>query len=268
MSILICPLFSGSTGNACFVATEHTRVLVDAGVTASHLAAALDAVGCEPGSLDGILVTHEHVDHIRGLGVMARKYGAKIYANALTWTAIDLWKKAGVIPERYRITYDSGHDFALGDLWITPLGISHDAADPAGYILDQGSHRVGIATDTGYMPRDVLEKLGSAEAVLLEANHDEEMLKNNPDYPARLKQRILGRKGHLSNPAAAEAAVELVRMGVSRLALGHLSQHNNTPELAFDTVAERLALAGARPGRDVEMALTWPDRPGRPWTLG
>ena len=128
-------------------------------------------------------------------------------------------------------------------------------------------HRVGIATDTGVLPQAVLNALATAEAVLLEANHDEELVKCNPQYPAQLKRRILGKKGHLSNAAAGQAAVELTRRGVPRLALGHLSQHNNTPELAFDTVAEALVQADIRPGRDLEMALTWPDRIGRVWAL-
>lgn len=267
MGMVFCPLFSGSTGNACFVATENTRVLVDAGITASTLVKALDQVGCDPHHLDGILVTHEHIDHIKGIGVLARRYGIRIYANELTWIAMDVSGKLGTIPDRCRVVYESGRDFALGDMRITPLPISHDAADPAGYLLDQGMHRVGIATDTGVLPKAVLDALSSCEIVLLESNHDEELLERNPRYPVQLKRRILGKKGHLSNASAGEAAVELTRMGVPRIALGHLSQHNNTPELAFDTVAEALLAADIRPGRDLEMALTWPDRIGRVWVL-
>lgn len=267
MTMVFCPLFSGSTGNACFVATAGTRILVDAGVTASQLCRGLEQVGCAPGDLDGILITHEHIDHIKGVGVMARRYGVRIYANELTWIAMGVSGKLGTIPDRCRIQYESGRDFALGDLRVTPLPISHDAADPSGYLLDQGMHRVGIATDTGVLPQAVLNALATAEAVLLEANHDEELVMCNPQYPAQLKRRILGKKGHLSNAAAGQAAVELTRLGVPRLALGHLSQHNNTPELAFDTVAEALVQADIRPGRDLEMALTWPDRIGRVWAL-
>ena len=267
MGMVFCPLFSGSTGNACFVATENTRVLVDAGVTASALVKALDQVGCDPHQLDGILVTHEHIDHIKGIGVMARRYGVRIYANELTWIAMDVCGKLGTIPDRCRVVYESGRDFALGDMRISPLPISHDAADPAGYLLDQGMNRIGIATDTGVLPKAVLEGLSGCQIVLLESNHDEDLLERNPRYPAQLKRRILSKKGHLSNAAAGAAAVELTRMGVPRIALGHLSQHNNTPELAFDTVVETLLKADIRPGRDLEMALTWPDRIGKVWVL-
>ena len=267
MSLIFCPLFSGSTGNAAFVATEHTRLLVDAGVTSAQLVRALEAVGCSLGELDGILVTHEHIDHMKGLGVLARRHGIRIYANPLTWIAMEVSGKLGDIPQRCRVTYESGKDFALGDLRIAPLPTSHDAADPSGYLLEGGGRRVAVATDTGVVPRPLMEALTGADAVLLEANHDEGMLAMNPNYPARLKERILGKKGHLSNRTAGETAAELVRRGVPRIALGHLSQHNNTPELAFDTVSELLLAADIRPGRDVELALTWPDRLGHPWVL-
>jgi phosphoribosyl 1,2-cyclic phosphodiesterase len=265
--MVFCPLFSGSTGNASFVATAQTRILVDAGVSATRLAWALQQAGCDPSTLDGILVTHEHIDHIKGVGMMARKYGIRIYANELTWIAMGLTGRLGNIPDRCRVVYESGRDFALGDLRVMPLPISHDAADPSGYVLDQGMYRVGIATDTGIMPKKVLEELCAAQIVLLESNHDEDLLRENPAYPAQLKKRILGKKGHLSNISAGDAACELVRSGVSRLVLGHLSQHNNTPELAFDTVMDALLAAEIRPGRDVELALAWPDRIGTVWAV-
>jgi len=267
MNLVFCPLFSGSTGNACFVASRNTRLLVDAGLTAQALTRALGELDCAPDEINGIVITHEHIDHIKSVGVMARRYGIPVYANEATWIAMSLTGKLGDIPPRCRITYQRSMDFMLGDVHVAPVPISHDAADPSGYILSCGMSAVGVVTDTGMARPELLERYMGLDAVLLESNHDVEMLKDNPQYPAALKERILGKKGHLSNEAAGEAACVLARSGVKRIALGHLSQHNNTPELAFDTVGEALSNAGFNPGADMELAMTWPDRMGRIWSV-
>lgn len=262
----IVSLFSGSSGNATLVASSRTGVLVDAGVAASRIAASLDALGIDIGKLRGALITHEHIDHIRAVGVLARRYDLPLYANASTWAAIDGLGCAGKIPQRNRIVIETGRDFFIGDLCISSFPISHDSAEPVGYVLWGEGKQAAIATDMGHMTDAVLSRLRDSDAVLLESNHDVDMLKNGR-YPAALKRRILGRRGHLSNAAAASSLPGLLACGVRRVALCHISRDNNTPEAAWQAASDALEAAGARIGRDIDVSLTWHDRIGADWTL-
>lgn len=265
MEMTFCPLFSGSSGNALFVQAGRTRVLIDAGKPGKTITEALDLIGVEPQSLDAILITHEHSDHIAGAGVMARRYRLPVYATTDTWAAMD--KKVGAIPPDLRRTFDKKQDFYLGDLGVVPFAIPHDAADPVGYRLWCGGVSISTATDLGHFSKTVGQAIAGSSLVLLESNHDPDMLMRNPHYSAHLKQRILSNRGHLSNEACANALLQLVESGVRNIILGHLSGENNLPELALSTSENRAEEAGLRLGKDLSLDLAWRDRVGSVYTL-
>jgi phosphoribosyl 1,2-cyclic phosphodiesterase len=259
-------LFSGSTGNCSLVATQSTRLLVDAGVGAVQIRRTLEDADISLSAIDGILLTHEHIDHIRAVGVLTRRWQIPVYANMGTWRAILAQNRLGDIPADCRVVFDTGQDFYIGDIGIRSFPICHDTAEPVGFSLCSDGRQVCVATDLGTITEPVMAAMRGADAVLLEANHDVDMLKNGP-YPAVLKRRILGDHGHLSNICAGNAVLQLLKSGVRRVALGHLSQQNNTPEVAWHTVADLLAAEGVALGRDITVEMTWPDRPGATWVL-
>ncbi len=265
MNLALCSLSSGSSGNVSFVAAGNTRLLVDAGLTGRRVMELLNGIDVLPETLSGILVTHEHIDHVKGVGVLARKFRIPVYANEKTFEA--MYKTVGEIPPWQRRYFDTGDDFYIGDLAVTPFGISHDAAEPVGFRLYYGGRSVALATDMGIMPKKVVQQLAGADLVLIESNHDPELLRHNPHYPERLKRRILGNKGHLSNMACAEALMTLGETGVRHALLGHLSHENNTPELAMGTVTEQLKEKGVLNGRDIHIDMTWRDRAGGMYTV-
>ncbi len=265
MEMTFCPLYSGSSGNALFVQAGQTRVLIDAGKSGKMLTDALRLIGVEPETLDAILITHEHSDHIAGAGVMARKYHIPVYATEGTWTAMD--RKLGAVAPELRCTFDRSQDFYLGQLGVAPFAIPHDAAEPVGYRLWCGSVSIATATDLGYFSKSVRDAVAGSSLVLLESNHDPDMLLQNPHYSAHLKQRILSNKGHLSNESCANALVQLVESGVHNVILGHLSGENNLPELALQTSENRAEEAGIRLGYDLSLDLAWRDRVGGVYTL-
>lgn len=256
MTLSITPLFSGSSGNAIFIRSERTKILIDAGVSGKRLESALCSIGETPDDIKGILITHEHSDHIQGAGVMSRKHGIPIYATAPTWEACGT--KLGNIPARF-IKVISKTDFYIDDLMIEPYDIPHDAADPVGYCVSRGTRKVAVATDLGHFSREVEYRLHDCDLVLLEANHDTDML-DAGRYPYELKQRIKSRRGHLSNDDAADAAVRLAAAGVSSILLGHLSQENNLEQLAFRSVTDALLAGGIQPGHDISLGLAFRDR--------
>jgi phosphoribosyl 1,2-cyclic phosphodiesterase len=259
-------LYSGSGGNVSFAATRASRVLIDAGMPAVRIEQALADIGSSLAEIDGVLITHEHIDHIRSAGALARRYNLTVYANEATWRAMEASGKVGDIPRRNRVVFDTGRDFYVGDICVSSFPVAHDTAEPVGFVLWGEGRGVAVATDLGHMTRETLARLREADAVMLEANHDIDMLTNGR-YPESLKRRILGKRGHLSNAAAGEALRELMEHGLRRVALAHLSQDNNTPETAYRTVASALEAAGARIGRDIQIAMTRPDRPGMSWPL-
>ncbi len=265
MKLEFCSLNSGSNGNATYIAAGNARVLIDAGLSGKTITASLDALGVLPETLTGILVTHEHVDHIRGIGVLSRKNRIPVYANAATWER--MYRVVGDIPASQRREFVTGEDFYVGDLAVRPFSIPHDTVDPVAFRLFAGGRSVAVATDMGHAPKRVLRELAGADLVLLEANHDEEMVEHNPRYPSSLKRRILGSQGHLSNITSAHTLMELYETGVTRALLGHLSEDNNTPELAMQTVTQQLADRGLQLGRDVFLEMTWRDRASGFFTL-
>ncbi|MDO5021776.1 MAG: MBL fold metallo-hydrolase [Eubacteriales bacterium] len=253
MDLSICSFVSGSSGNCSFVAAGGTRLLVDAGISAKRIQDKLKQIGTEAGELHGILVTHEHSDHTKGIGVLARRYNLPVYATEGTWAGMQ--KCIGEIPPWQVRTIDAGDEFYIDDIVVSPFSVSHDANDPVGYRLHYGMRSVAVATDTGRITKQLAEQLYGVDFLLFESNHDPDMLKNNPNYPMYLKKRILGSKGHLSNEACANALINVCEKGTRHVLLGHLSQHNNTPELAFDTVSNILKEKGVQVGRDIDLSV-------------
>lgn len=265
MEMVFCPLYSGSSGNALFVQYGRTRLLIDAGKSGKMLTEALDMIGVSPDTLDAMLITHEHSDHIQGAGVMSRRYHIPIYANENTWQAMEA--KLGKLPAGCRRTFDTGCDFYLGDVGVVPFAIPHDAAEPVGYRLWGGGVSIATATDLGFFPQRILDQVAGSSLVLLESNHDPDMLRMNEHYSAQLKQRILGNRGHLSNEACADALLKLVNTGVRHVILGHLSAENNHPTLALNTSRKRMEQAGVRLGEELQLELAWRDRVGGVYRL-
>jgi phosphoribosyl 1,2-cyclic phosphodiesterase len=221
-------LASGSSGNAALLATENTRILVDAGLSMKELGKRMAAIGEDLETIDAILVTHEHSDHVAGLPVLARrlKKPKPFYLTRLTGPAID-WEVSVPILEPFQ----AGAAFQIGDIEVQSFGIPHDAIDPVGFCFEAQGVRIGIATDLGYIPASVKYHLRRADVLLLEANHDLEMLKVGP-YPWSVKQRVMSRVGHLSNLVMSEYLAEDLDSCTAQVILGHLSEQNNHPEIA------------------------------------
>ena len=246
--IKFCSLFSGSSGNSIFVGTEDTKILIDAGLSGKKVAEALDSIGEDPTRLSAIFITHEHSDHIGGVGILSRRYNIPIYANKKTWDAIG--KSLGKLSEDNKKTIEG--DVLFTDMRVRGFSTSHDAADPLGYSFFHDGKKVTVATDTGVITDTVRQNVLDSDVVLLESNHDIDMLKNGR-YPYYLKKRILGDHGHLSNDTAADFLVELIENGTERIFIGHLSEENNTPDIAFDTACGKLKENGINPKCDVNL---------------
>ena len=265
MELRFCPLFSGSSGNALYLGCGDTHLLIDAGMSGAKITAEMERIGLSPKDLTGILVTHEHADHIAGAGILSRRYDLPIYANEGTWVAMH--EKLGNIHEKNVMLFETGADFHIGSLDITPFATPHDAAEPVGYSFYAGRNKLSIATDLGAVKESWLKHIEESDLVLLESNHDVDMLKAGR-YPYELKRRILGSKGHLSNDDAGKAAVELVRRGVRSIILGHLSGENNFPELAYQSVCSMLQLEGIDPGSDVMLSVASRDGASGMYVIG
>ena len=229
-------LASSSSGNSALVRCGNTALLLDAGISARRVVQSLALLGMTPDALDAVLITHEHSDHVSGIATLTKKYAIPVYASR--GTAHFLPQAAGAL----RI-FDAGDIFAVGELEIHSFRTSHDAADSVDYRIDAPDGSLGALTDTGYVTDAAARTLEGVDTLLLEANHDVEMLKSGP-YPYHLKRRILGEHGHLSNHAAADFALHCVKHGTTDILLAHLSAENNTPEAAEYTVARRLQADG------------------------
>ena len=261
MDMYFCPLFSGSSGNVLFCQYGKTRLLIDAGKPGRTISDALNGIGVAMETLSGVLITHEHSDHIAGAGVLARKYQLPVYATAGTWMGIG--DKIGRVDPELRREISAGQDFYLGEIGVIPFSIPHDAADPVGFRLWGGKKSVATATDLGHFSAEVFRRIAGADLVLLESNHDPDMLRANPHYSAQLKKRILGDHGHLSNDACAGALLRLIASGTGNVILGHLSGENNTPGLARRTSEQALEREGIRPGDDMRLDIAMRDQVGK-----
>lgn len=240
--MLYCSIASGSKGNCHFILGEHTAILVDAGTTAKNIAQRLAEIGVDLCHITAILLTHEHIDHISALEVLLKRTEACIYCNQATMEAV-LRRFPKADRSRFTLFCTEG-SFYINELSITAFATPHDAAESVGYSISCGLCRVCIATDIGHMTAQLLSCLEGAQLVCLESNHDEQMLAQGP-YPFTLKRRIMGSRGHLSNRDCAQVLKHLADKGLRQAVLCHLSQQNNTAQLAFDTVKEVLACAGA-----------------------
>ena len=225
-----CNLYSGSSGNCSFVETDNTKLLIDCGVSSKKLEEALNSINVKTSELDGIIISHEHSDHIKGLATICKKYNIPVYANNATFTNIKQ-----NISDDIKIKFKTNEKFEVGDIKIFPFQIPHDAADPCGFNLYHDNKKITVATDIGHMENSILKKLDESDFLLLESNYEPDMLKCSK-YPYMLKKRILGPNGHLSNEDAGLTISELVKSGLTNIMLGHLSEQNNFPELAYQTV--------------------------------
>lgn len=245
-------LRSGSGGNASLIYTENTKIMVDCGMSGKAAAEALGSLGVDPAEIDAIVVTHEHIDHISGVGVMMRRFGIPVFATHGTWRA--MYGQLGKTDDGLVRTFEPNEDFEIGDVGVCPFSIPHDAASPVGYSFLCGGEKLSVATDIGELKKDLFAALRGSRTVLLEANHDVNMLEMG-SYPFPLKRRISGKLGHLSNDEAGKAAEFLVKLGTENILLGHLSKENNYPALAMQTVSCVLDEADIRVGRDVTLGI-------------
>jgi len=237
----VCILASGSKGNAIFISSGDTSLLIDAGLSGIEIERRLRSRGLDPKDLNAILVSHEHSDHIQGVGVLSRRYKLPVYINSKTREAAV--SQLGNLHDFKK--FECGSMFSINDLSIHPFSISHDAEDPCGFTVNQNGTKVGIATDLGIATSMVKEHLKGCTLLILEANHDEQMLINGP-YPWPVKQRVKSRTGHLSNAATKTLLNELQHDGLRHVMLAHLSETNNTPQKAVNEVARALTRCKAR----------------------
>jgi len=256
----VAVLASGSSGNAVWVSSGSTAVLIDAGISGRRISQAAGGLGLDTAQLSAVLVTHEHSDHVSGLGPVTRKFDVPACATVGTHAAID--RRLGKCPGRTIV--EAGTDFEIGDLLVSPFAISHDCAEPVGYSVTDGRASVVVATDLGVVSHPVRHRIGRADCVVLEFNHDERMLLDG-SYPWFLKQRIMSNEGHLSNEAAARELVSLADGPMSTLVLAHISRENNTPDLALATARDALERAGRA---DVDVLLAEQHRATGPICLG
>lgn len=232
-----CSLYSGSSGNSLFLESQNTRLLVDAGVSCKKIETALNDINIDPSTLDGILVTHEHTDHVQGLGTLSKKYDLPVFVNQKTLDAMP--KQKDKISDSNIKTFNISENFEIGDLKIYPFLIPHDAANPCGFNVYKDNKKISIATDIGHMTSDILKNLEESLFVLLESNYDPEVLRCSA-YPFSLKSRIAGPIGHLPNEMAGKTISHLLKSGLKSAMLGHLSKESNFPELAYQTVLDEL----------------------------
>lgn len=232
-----CSLFSGSSGNSLFVQSNNTKILIDAGESAKKIVESLDGLNINISDIDAIIVTHEHSDHVKGLGTISKKYNIPVYANTETWDAMPL-QNAKILDSNKKI-FKNDFLFEINDLKIFPFSTPHDAANSCGFNIIHNDNKISIATDLGHIDTSIMKRLEYSSFILLESNYEDDILKCS-SYPYMLKKRILGPNGHLSNASAGEAICHLVKSGLNNIMLGHLSKENNFPELAYKTVVEQL----------------------------
>ena len=240
MGLEVCVLASGSSGNCIYIASPTTRILIDAGLSAKQIALRLEQIGVCPESINGICVSHEHGDHVNGIRVFQKRHGTPVYTNAGTLNGMQRQPKGNEIKAN---VFQTGSSFRIGDFNIEPFSVPHDAYEPVGFRLQSGKYLVGVVTDLGMVTSLVREKLRGCHAVVVESNHDEDLLREAP-RPWSLKQRIRSRQGHLSNIDAAQLITECATDHLEQVFLAHLSSDCNTPDTALRTVASQLRLDG------------------------
>lgn len=238
----LCSIASGSSGNCVYVGSDTTHLLLDVGISAKRTEAGLKELGLKMSDIDGIFITHEHADHISGLGVIARKYGVPIYGTRGTIEAVKQTHSLGEIDDDLFQYIRSDEKCTIKDVALYPIRTSHDAAEPVAYRISHDKQKVAVITDLGCYNDYTVECLRNLDVLYLEANHDIHMLQVG-SYPYYLKQRILGEKGHLSNEAAGKLLSRLLHDGMRAIVLGHLSKENNLPELAYESVRVEVTMS-------------------------
>ncbi|QTD40147.1 MBL fold metallo-hydrolase [Sporosarcina sp. Te-1] len=251
-------LASGSTGNSIYIETDGYAFLVDAGLSAKRMEQQLESIGRSMKQVNGIFVTHEHSDHIKGIGVLARRYGMPIYANRKTWAAMD--GLVGEIPTEQRFHFDMESVQSFGSLDVQSFAVSHDAADPMFYVFHESDRKLALITDTGYVSDRMKGHIQGADAFVFESNHDVSMLQMGR-YPWSVKRRILSDVGHVSNEDAAVAMSEVVALKETRIYLSHLSKDNNMKDLAQMSVSQTLQTCGIVTGEHVHLFDTDAEKP-------
>lgn len=258
MSLHFSVLASGSTGNAFYIATEKAKLLVDAGFSGKQMEQLMESVNLDPKELDGLLVTHEHSDHIKGLGILARRYNLPIYANEKTWKAME--GLIGAIPLEQKFIFEMGSIKTFADIDVESFGVSHDAAEPMFYVFHSQGKKVTLATDLGYVSDRIKGTIRNSDAFIFEANHDVEMLRMG-HYPWNVKRRILSDVGHVSNEDAGLALADCIGDQTKRIYLAHLSKDNNIKDLARMAVSQTLQEKGFAVGDDFKLYDTDPKVP-------
>ncbi len=236
-----CSIASGSSGNCIFAGSAEASVLIDTGISGKKVEQGLNAIDMTVRDVDGILVTHEHSDHVKGLGVLARRYELPIYATAGTIAAMKQMSTLGSIPDALYHPIASDRRFCVGDLEIEPFAISHDAAEPVGYRVEHNGKAAAVATDMGCYDDYTVSHLKDLDVLLLESNHDVHMLQAGR-YPYYLKRRIMGERGHLSNESCGQLLGRVLHDHIREIYLGHLSRENNYEALAFETVSSEVTM--------------------------
>lgn len=254
-----CSLYSGSSGNSIFISSDNARILIDAGLPGKKIDEALKSIDENPSNIDGIFVTHEHSDHIKGIGVLSRKYDIPIFTNADTWSAMEC--SIGKIKEHNIKIMDRRSTISIKDIDISSFNIPHDAVAPVGYTIHCNGKIASVTTDFGIYTEEIRDSIKDSEVILLESNHDVNMLKFGP-YPYNLKRRILSEVGHLSNDDCGTAIVDLIKYKSNKkVLLGHLSGTNNHPDLALETVLGILREHNIKQKVDIDLTMANRHRP-------
>ncbi len=249
-----CSISSGSSGNCIYAGSASSSLLIDAGLSGRKIEEGLKGIEQTTADIDGICITHEHSDHIKGLGVLARRYSIPIYTTAGTAGALAENSSVGKIPEGLIHIISADNEFMIGDLTVRPFSISHDAAEPVGFRISHNGKTCAVATDMGCYDEYTIDHLQGLDVLLLEANHDVRMLETGR-YPYYLKRRILGEKGHLSNETSGKLLGQILNEKISHVFLGHLSQENNYEDLAYATVCDEVTL-GDNPWRSSDFQIS------------
>jgi phosphoribosyl 1,2-cyclic phosphodiesterase len=255
----ICTLASSSSGNSTIVSQGKTHLLIDAGISLRRIKEGLKAFDLTPDDLAGVLITHEHSDHVKGLEMLAKYHGISIFSSVGAGHGI-YYAKPHLEP--YINGFEIGVSFELGDIVVTSFNIPHDACQSVGFCVQAGGKTLAYATDLGYVTQEVMDAMRGADIAFVESNHDKMMLKSGP-YPAHLKKRVASKHGHLSNNDCGSFAVELVKSGTQYLQLSHLSRENNTPELAKKTEGQAMTDVGISIDKNVKLDVAMPFSPSK-----